>query len=99
MCYQNDIRISVSPLGTAFMEDHVKVLKLFIDTIIFCFDKDVAGEKAENRVKEMLKHDNDLRLGFMHLPGEEKDPDSFIKTYGKEAFIEALCAVKNGIGY
>jgi len=60
---------------------------------VFCFDGDAAGRKAAWRALEvslpLLTDDKPVR--FLFLPAEH-DPDSFVRTNGKEAF-ETLLAV------
>jgi DNA primase len=40
---------AVAPLGTAFTESQVLMLKRYVSTVVLCFDTDAAGRKAAER--------------------------------------------------
>ena len=88
---QFGVGYGVAALGTATTAEHVKILMRQADSIYFCFDGDSAGRKAAWRALEnalpQLKDDKSLH--FLFLP-EEHDPDSYIRTYGKTQFEDAL---------
>lgn len=74
----------VAPLGTAFTEDHAKVLRRQCEEVTLCFDSDNAGIKAAGKAFRLLAPKGMLvRLAF--LP-EGEDPDSYIKKHGVDAF-------------
>ncbi len=52
-CYQVDIRNVLAALGTAFTDNHARVLKRLGVVVYFCFDADAAGQKATFRAVEM----------------------------------------------
>lgn len=84
---QNGVGNAVAALGTATTATHVNKLLRQVDRIVFCFDGDNAGRKAawralENSLEALA---DNKRLGFVFLPQDE-DPDSYIRTYGKEEF-------------
>lgn len=84
---QNGVGNAVATLGTATTATHVQKLLRQVDRIVFCFDGDSAGRKAawralENSLEALA---DNKRLGFIFLP-EEDDPDSFIRSRGREAF-------------
>ncbi len=78
---------AVATLGTAVSSDHVKQMLRLVNTVIFCFDGDLAGQKAAERALEMsLPHVADnISIRFLFLP-EGEDPDSLIQKEGKDAF-------------
>lgn len=82
---------SVAALGTATTTEHIKILLRQTDNIYFCFDGDRAGRQAASRALEnalpQLKDGKSLH--FLFLP-EEHDPDSYIRTFGKDRFEDAL---------
>lgn len=55
---------TVSPMGTALTEDHLRQLKKFTKRIILALDPDAAGEKATLRgleiAREAMDHDPDM---------------------------------------
>ena len=78
---------AVATLGTACTDDHVQKLFRFTDAVVFSFDGDAAGRRAARKALDAaLPYANDQRsIKFLFLPTEH-DPDSYIRTYGKEAF-------------
>ncbi len=86
---QFDIRNAVASLGTAATPEHVKKLFRSTSKIVFCFDGDKAGKAAAWRALEnalpLLK--DGKQVFFIFLP-EGEDPDTFVRSNGKEAFID-----------
>ena len=78
---------AVATLGTACTTNHVQKLLRQTDTVIFSFDGDKAGRRAARRALEAcLPHVTDNKtIKFLFLPTEH-DPDSYVRTYGNEAF-------------
>lgn len=82
--HQQGITNVVATLGTALTEQQAKLLKRYADKAIISYDADLAGQKATLRGLDILKKSGfDVRV--LSVPSG-KDPDEFIKTYGKEAF-------------
>lgn len=82
---------SVAALGTAVTSSHVATLLKLTDHVVFAFDGDNAGRKAARRALEAaLPVIGDMqRASFLLLP-EGEDPDSLIKSGGKQAFESEL---------
>ena len=78
---------TVATLGTACTAEHVQKLFRFTDAVVFSFDGDAAGQRAARKALDgALPYATDVRsIKFLFLP-KEHDPDSFIRTFGKEAF-------------
>ena len=78
---------AVATLGTACTPEHVHKLFRFTDQVVFSFDGDAAGRRAARKALEgALPYASDTRaIKFLFLPAEH-DPDSFIRTYGADAF-------------
>ncbi len=85
--WQEGFQNIVATLGTALTEDHAKLLKRYVDTVIVVFDGDDAGLKAAERSLPLLLLQS-LEVKSILLPNKQ-DPDSFIKESGRESF-EAL---------
>jgi DNA primase len=84
---QFGVGYAVATLGTATTPVHVAKLLRLADEIIYCFDGDAAGRKAAWRALENslpVAPDN-KPIRFLFLP-EGEDPDSFVRTHGKEKF-------------
>ncbi|HEY6898776.1 MAG TPA: DNA primase [Rhodocyclaceae bacterium] len=78
----------VASLGTATTGNHVHKLLRLASRVIFCFDRDAAGDKAAWRAMEAsLEHlaDN-KRVEILQMPGDQ-DPDEFIREHGREEFV------------
>lgn len=56
MCHQYGHKNAVAPLGTAFSESHVKLLRRFTDTFVLTFYGDDAGRKVAIKSSELLFH-------------------------------------------
>jgi DNA primase len=90
-CHQAGFNYAVASQGTAFTEDHVRIIKRYADSICLCFDSDKAGQDATVR-SAMLFLDAGLAVRVATLPPGE-DPDSFIRKHHAEAFSKRLdCA-------
>ena len=94
-CFKAGYRGAVAPLGTALTEEQIMVLWKIIPSEvkipILCFDGDNAGRRAASRACErilpLLRADHSAKIAF--LP-EGEDPDTLIKTKGKDAFGAVL---------
>lgn len=88
---QAGIGYAVATLGTAASRNHLQVLFRSTTELVFCFDGDGAGRKAAWRaVEQALPELRDGRqIRIMHLPSSD-DPDSYIRTHGREAFEQQI---------
>lgn len=84
---QHGVGNAVATLGTATTATHVQKLLRQVDRIVYCFDGDSAGRKAAWRALEnsLEALPEQKTIGFVFLP-EADDPDSFVRTHGREAF-------------
>lgn len=93
---QFGINYAVSPLGTSTTKKHIELLFKITDTIICCYDGDLAGKKAAWRTLKIslpyLKDGYDIRFIFLS-PGE--DPDSIIRKEGKLKFEKRINTAKS----
>ncbi len=79
---------AVATLGTALTPEHVRMLGRYTKNIVALFDGDEAGQKAAARSFEIFIEGGLLGRGA-RLPKEE-DPDTFVRSKGKEAFEDLL---------
>jgi DNA primase len=79
---------AVATLGTACTAEHVQKLFRFTDSVVFSFDGDEAGRRAARKALDgALPYASDVRsIKFLFLPTEH-DPDSYIREFGKDAFL------------
>lgn len=86
--FQQGVTNVVATLGTALTEGQCKLLKRYIDTVIVSFDSDAAGQNATIRGLEILQKSG-FNLKILRIP-KGKDPDEFIRAYGKEKFLNLV---------
>ncbi|HMB70427.1 MAG TPA: toprim domain-containing protein, partial [bacterium] len=85
---QAGFRNALASLGTAFTEEHAKAIKRSVDRVIVVFDGDEAGRKAAvMSAGPLLGAGLDVKM--VMLPAGQ-DPDSLIRSQGKDAFREEL---------
>jgi DNA primase len=77
-----------APLGTALTEDHVAILKRYVDEITIVFDADAAGAAAALRGAEMTLLQG-VGVSVATVPGA-KDPDELLQAEGAGAFQKAI---------
>ena len=78
----------VAPQGTAFTDEHARILKRYVDEVVLCFDSDNAGQNAAVRsLDSLLASGLAVRVAVVPAP---HDPDSFIKEFGGEAFRKLI---------
>lgn len=87
-CHQAGITNTIGCMGTALTPLHAKKIKQLVDNVILCLDADNAGSMATYKAIDTLKEVG-LNIKVVRLEGA-KDPDEFIKKYGKENFLNEL---------
>lgn len=76
----------VASSGTSLTPDQMKLLHRYGDTITMIYDSDSAGQRAMKRgINIALRESMDVKL--LELP-EGEDPDSFVRQFGKDSFLE-----------
>lgn len=86
------IRNAVAGLGTAFTEDHARMLRKYAKKAILCYDGDAAGIKASEKTFRKLAQ-VDMEVSLACLPAGE-DPDSLIRSQGAEAMQQVLAGAR-----
>ncbi|MDA8129453.1 MAG: DNA primase [Betaproteobacteria bacterium] len=88
---QHGVEFAVATLGTATTPVHARTLLRHTDRLIYAFDGDNAGRKAAWRALENTLEalQDGKEVHFLFLP-EGEDPDSYIRTHGREAFLHLL---------
>jgi DNA primase len=93
-CFMGGVQNVVAPQGTAFTDQHARILKRYADEVVLCFDSDEAGQNAAVRsLDHLLASGLAVRVAVVPVP---HDPDSFIKANGGEAFRQL---VENAEGF
>lgn len=97
-CHATGIRNVIAPLGTAFTEQHAKLMARHTKNVVLCLDADSAGQKAASRAADVILNLDDtaghlmgadLGIRVVRLP-QGHDPDSLIREQGVEAMRQLL---------
>ncbi|MBR2713264.1 MAG: DNA primase [Kiritimatiellae bacterium] len=80
--------VAVASQGTAFTEEHVKMLKKVADQVALVFDDDAAGRKAAIRTAGLFLA-AEMPVRVVSLP-EGDDPDSYLRKHPAEDFQKLL---------
>ncbi len=88
---------TVATLGTALTDYQAKILSRYYKEIVICYDSDNAGRNATNRAISILRA-YDIKISVLNLKGG-KDPDEYIKTFGRARFDDALSKRKTDMVY
>ncbi len=83
--YDAGIREVVATLGTALTNNHVRIMKGLTKEWYLVFDADEAGMKAAKRAAPLFLNEGIFPKVILLPSGE--DPDSFVRKFGKEAFL------------
>ncbi len=87
-CFTHGVQNIVAPQGTAFTDQHARILKRYVNEIVLCFDSDNAGQNASVRALDhLLAAGLAVRVAVVPAP---HDPDSFIKASSGEAFRQLV---------
>ena len=84
----NGFPVAVASQGTAFTEEHVKMLKKVADQVVLVFDDDAAGHKATIRTAGLFLA-AEMPARVVSLP-EGDDPDSYLRKHPAEDFRKLL---------
>ena len=95
--HQAGIDNAVAALGTALTPDQARLIQSVTDNVYLCYDSDEAGQKATRRGLDVLKS-FDVKTKVIVVTGG-KDPDEFIKAYGKESFEKLLTNAQARVDY
>ena len=83
---RNGIKNVVASSGTSLTSGQIKILQRYGNRIVMIYDADNAGQKAMERGMDIALEQG-MEVFLMELP-EGEDPDTFVKQFGKESFIE-----------
>ena len=96
-CHLAGFRNAVASQGTAFTEEHARLMRRYADRVVLVLDADEAGQKAALRTSNLLVAEG-LSVKLAALPADE-DPDSLILKGGPEAFAAVLKEVHTPMGF
>lgn len=88
---------AVATLGTAITPEQARIMSRYTKKVIISYDADEAGQKAAQKAMKLLG-DVGLDVGVIKVPGA-KDPDEYIKTFGKDKFRAVITESKSKFEY
>ncbi|MCE9616587.1 MAG: DNA primase [Lentisphaerae bacterium] len=94
-CHAAGFTNAVAAQGTAFTEDHARIVKRYADSVVLVFDPDVAGQDAAIRAAGVFMQAG-LAVRVATLPPKQ-DPDAFIRAAGADAFRALLAQATSAV--
>ena len=91
--YQAGVRNVTASLGTALTDNQAKILSKMAKNVVISYDSDEAGISATLRAMDILKK-NSCHVSVAHAY-DAKDPDEFIKKFGREKFLNLISEAKS----
>ena len=88
---------AVATLGTALTSDQAKMMAKYTKRVLIAYDSDEAGQRAATRAVAMLS-DVGLDVRILKMNGA-KDPDEYIKKFGRDNFAALLNAGRTGFEF
>ncbi|MFS0822670.1 DNA primase [Bacillus sp. 1P02SD] len=79
-----DVPNSICTMGTSLTDEHVKIIRRNVESVVICYDSDNAGLDAALRASSMLL-DAGCYVRVATMPNG-MDPDDYINKYGAEKF-------------
>lgn len=87
--WQNGIKNVVCTMGTACSDEQAKLIKMFCNKVVICYDGDTAGQNATDRADLIFKNNN-IKTYKLCLPNC-KDPDDILgMDNGKQIFLDMV---------
>jgi len=84
--HQHGIKNVVASSGTSLTAGQINILQRYGKRIVMIYDADTAGQKAMERGMDIALEQG-MEVFLMELP-EGEDPDSFVKQFGGESFLD-----------
>ncbi len=79
-----DVPNSIGTMGTSLTDEHVKIIRRNVESVVICYDSDNAGLDAALRASTMLTQAG-CYVRVATMPNG-MDPDDYINKYGAEKF-------------
>lgn len=91
--HQAGFRNAIATLGTALTAEQARIIARYAKEVVICYDSDEAGQKAASRAIDLLRPTGIL-IKVISVP-DGKDPDEFIRSYGRDGAIRFAQLIKN----
>ncbi len=88
---------AVATLGTALTIGQVKLISTYTKKVVIAYDSDEAGQKATQKALSLFSQE-EMEVQVLELKGA-KDPDEYIKRFGKESFDALLQGANTAIDF
>jgi DNA primase len=75
---------SVATMGTSLTEEHARILRRNVESVIICYDADMAGIEAAFRASQLLTEAG-CYVKIATMP-DGLDPDEYVNKFGPERF-------------
>ena len=95
--HQGGFDSAVASLGTSLTAEHAQLLSRYFQQAVIAYDSDSAGVSAAQRAIPLLEKAG-LQVRVLRMAGA-KDPDEYIKSFGREAFSRLLDQSENQVDY
>ncbi len=96
-CHAAGFENAVATLGTALTQEQARLMAKHTKQVLIAYDSDEAGQNAAKKAIRILS-DVGLDVRVLRMEGA-KDPDEFIKKFGRDAFASLLNAGKTGFEF
>ncbi len=88
---------AVATLGTAITSEQARIMSRYATVVYICYDSDEAGQRAAKKAIDLL---SEVGITVKVIRVENaKDPDEFIKKFGRGAFEKLLSKSDGHIDY
>jgi DNA primase len=84
-------------LGTSLTQEQAGMLSKYTKQMVLCYDGDQAGQNAAKRAISILEPTG-MSVRVLRMEGA-KDPDEFLKKFGRERFLKLLGQSENQASY
>jgi len=96
-CHAAGFENAVATLGTALTGEQARLMAKHTKQVIIAYDSDEAGQNATRKAIRLLSEAG-LEVRVLHMQGA-KDPDEYIKKFGRDSFGALLDAGKTGFEF
>ncbi len=96
-CHAAGFENAVATLGTALTQEQARLMAKHTKEVLIAYDSDEAGQNAAKKAIRMLS-DVGLEVKVLNMEGA-KDPDEYIKKFGRDKFRALLDAGKSGFEF
>ncbi len=89
--YASGIKNVISNSGTALTDGQINLIWKFFSNPTICLDGDESGQKAALRIAQrLIPLINEKNKVYFSIMPDGKDPDDYIKQYGKNSLLSLL---------